>query len=698
MLRCAMLARGALAACAALRQARAQSPEAHDSVHIAPGWDVAQFQERDAPLRFTLDRPLRASDGRLAAIVGHTDLSALLDIRGMQVLLPLRGLRISSGAVQVSVYLITDDDSWARIGEFTLNRLTRAGLESARARPSLSLQSDGQLDAGHPADAPPNGRGRTYQDVALNAGIESALSRSGSSLDIQGLVMGATRASARLRAQQLGERAPAVDLASYTLRFARSGLSVAAGHLALGNERHLVNQFRSRGISAELQPTRALQLSVGVVAGSELVGWSDPLGLSRPSHRVIVGSLGLEMIPSRPGAIRLDLSSLAGSLQPVPAVNQQTITDREQSRGFAWQLSATDPSQRVRFATGLARSRFENPVDPALSGTSVLVPVRAESRAARFGELSLAVVRDARIGAVGANLSIAARHERIDPQYRSVAVPLQADRVQDGLEATGNLDAVQLQYTATRGRDNLDQIRSLLTTESRGQSLSLGIPLAQLVRASAERAWWWPQLAAAWQATWQVGDAPPEDAGFRFSFQVPDQRTDNLTASASWQRSGWSVVWHYAYSSVENRQAEGARPDVITSVLGATVGVNASSRLTLGLDLSTDAQRVAGSGVQARNQRLGAQADWRPTSTSTVIAAFSSAIADDRTSTRRGRNGETRLELSQGVRLNRHSTDGSQLRAFLRYARTDAALRLADRLQPTLRSWTLNSGLSLRLF
>ncbi|MEP6733251.1 MAG: hypothetical protein ABJE10_21590 [bacterium] len=682
--------------CVIAPRAIAQAPPPNP-LCLTADWDQSRYQPHDASLRFTLTRPLRADDGRLAILVGNADLTALADVNGVRLQLPLRGEHLADGDIAVVAYLVSAEGDWTELAHFTLKRLTRAGLESVHARPTVNLQSDGQLRARQSLEATPGAQAATFQNVSLNAGLESALSRDGTDIALQGLLVGASREPARLRAQQLGTRAPALDLASYNLRFTHPGIALSAGHVGVGNQRHLINQFRSRGISAELQPMRALQIGVGVVAGSELVGWDDPLGLARSTHRVVVGSLGLEMVPSQPGTLRLDLTTLNGSLQPAPAFNQQSITDREASRGLGWQLTTSDPSQRIRFVAGIAQSRFDNPVDPSLSGVATLVPVRRETRAAKFAELALAVVRNAKLGPVATSLAIAARHERIDPQYRSVAVTLQADRLQDGIDVSGNVDVLQFQYATTRGRDNLDHIASLLTTRSRGQSFTLSIPVAQLVRA-ADGAWWWPSLSAGWQAAWQVGDDAPENGGFRFPFQVPDQRADNITAGAIWQRSIWNVVWHYSRSVVDNRQTDRQQSDVFANAQGVTIAIVPSPRLTLGVDLSADAQRSMETGAEAHNRRVGAQMDSRLLSSTALNLVIASTVADDRLTTRRGDNLELRAEASQGVNLYRRPQDGSQMRVFVRYARADAALRIADALQPTQRSWTLNSGLSLRFF
>jgi len=116
----------------------------------------------------------------------------------------------------------------------------------------------------------------------------------------------------------------------------------------------------------------------------------------------------------------------------------------------------------------------------------------------------------------------------------------------------GAIDAAQLQYTFSRARDNLAGIPSLLTTRTQSHVVNVALPLAQLLRASQTSVW--PLITTGWQTVWQAGDAIPANGGFRDASQVPDQRTDNVVAAATWQRGSGSLIVRYNRSSVDNRQ------------------------------------------------------------------------------------------------------------------------------------------------
>jgi hypothetical protein len=687
----------ALLFAAALQAARAggQEAAAGDLFWLAAEWDVARFQPYNKVLSFKLSRPLRPNEGRLAVIVGRADLSALLELSGARATLPLRGERFPSGDLDVEAWFVGADGSWRELGRFPLKRLTRSGFESMAMRPRLNVQSAGQLDARLPEDAAPPPRSAAYQDVTGEGGFDGDFAREGWTVSWQGNITGASYAQARLRAAQLGRDAPALDLASYNVRASRGTMAIAAGHVALGNNRLLASQFRSRGVTADVTLARRVTIALGSSAGSELVGWRDPLGLSRPQHRVTSATLGIEAVPTRPGLLRLEVTSLDGSLQPLPAFTQQAATDREQSRGIGAQLALADLSQRVRLTIGIARSRFTNPFDPDLSGDSSLVPVRSETRSARFGEISVDALRNAIVGSVPTNLALVLRHERTDPLYRSVAAFVQADRQQDALEANGSAGVVQWQASASRSRDNLDEVESLLITRTRNYALNAALPVAALV--NAPNAWWLPSLTAGWQGTTQRGDTLPVNGGFRSMSQVPNQRTGNLAIGAVWQRSIWNVNYRVNHSIVDNRQLERTRADFTTLAHAIALGIT-SPHGSVALDISREVLDNLELAKSAVNNRIGVQGDWRPFTHSALSGNVSLSLARDDAATQRARNLELRFEASQGFNAWVRPPDGSQARAFIRFGRTGAALRLAGLRQPYVAQWTLDGGLSLRLF
>ncbi len=665
---------------------------------VTPAWTPDRYRSGRAPVDLTLSRDLR-QDERLAVIVANTDVSAELEVRGRRARYRPTAWRLPTGESEVVAYLVTADGAWQEVGRAPLRVLTRGGLERSRTVPSLDLTSTGQLDqrVPHGDPAPPR---RTYQDLTFRLGLESALSRSGWELAFRGNALGVTEETQRLRWGERQLDAPALDLADYQVRLARGGARLGLGHLATGANRHLVSGFSSRGLMAGAQLWRGAELEAAVLNGSNVVGWSNPFGLAQPDHRLAAATLSLELLPSRPGAIHLDISGLDGSLLPRSGFTQGSVTDAEESRGLGVQVALSDARQRIRVAGGFTRSRFVNPADALLFGDTAVVAVRAETRSARYGELALQLLQGVRLwSGTLASLGAAARHERVDPLYRSIGAWVQADRETNALDLTGSLGPLALQASLSNGRDNLAGIPSILTSHTRARGASVAVPLGQLLGA-APTAWFWPALSYAWQRTRQYGEGVPVNGEFAAS-HVPDQWSTNQTGSATWTSGAWNLAYRWNQSFQDNRQPGRERADFRAIVHGLSLGLPPWRGINGGLDASVERQKNFEFGTTQRTERVGANAQVSLTRTTTLSGALSQAWGYEPFGDQRSRNTELQAELSQGLDLYRRTDGGTQARVFLRYARTRAAFYpLAAGATPSLPRlvWTLNAGASIRLY
>jgi hypothetical protein len=694
VLRLAVALSTGLPVVAARLLAQEATPPKPAEVEVKPGWDPAQVQPYRPTLTFTLSRALTAGDGRLAVLLDAVDLSALVVQRGTALTLSLAREALPDGPLSVAVYLVGTDGIWRERGTFALRRRTRAGLDSAGWQPRLAAQSEGQLAQGG-VPSGPGARPLPFQDLAWNGGLAGIARRGTWRADWQSLLVANARQPLRLRASRLGAEAPVVDLASYSVRLSHRRGELTAGHVQVGNDRLLANQFRSRGLRAEASLGQRAEVTMASVSGSELVGWDDPAGLARPSHRVQLASMALEALPKQPGLLRAELTAIDGSLQPLPAFSQQAVTDRERSRGLGATLAAALPSQRARLTLGMARSRFTNPVDPLLSGTASIIPVDETARWAQFADVAVEALRQRAVFGVVTSLQLAARHQRTDPLYRSVAAFVQADQRQDALDATAAFGPVQWQGSVSQGRDNVGNLANLLTTRSRTRSTSTTVPVATVF--GRPTAWWLPTLTASWQGSGQVGDPPPDSAGFRSPVQRPDQWNTNALVSAAWQRKWLQATWRVNRSFVDNRQEGRESSDFRSAVQAITLNAAPSPQWSVGVDLSDERQHAVETQTRAHSRRVALQGDWRPFASTALNGAWSTIIADDRAATRRGRNDEFRAELSQVLRLRRSPT-APELRVFARIARTRVFTRLGDLLERSTPQRVVSAGASARIF
>ena len=665
-------------------------------VAITAEWDGARWLSPREPWAFSLSRALGPAEGRLAVFVGHTDITALTTVHGTRVAYRPAGVGLPAGETELAVYL-TDSTGWREIGRIPLRLLTASGFERAGIVPRADLVTDGQLAQGRSPDVGEDERG-LHQDVTANLGFDGSLARQGWTLRSRASAVGVSRDEQRLRFAERGLDAPAVDLSDYLLELERGPATLTLGHTGFGGNRHLLDAFSSRGLTAGLRLASGAQLGLAALNGSAPVGWSNPFGLDRADHRIWSAALGVELLPTRPGALHLDATLMDGSVLPIASYRQGVVNDAEESRGLGLQLAASDARQRVRLAAGLSRSRFVNPADTLLSQGAALVGVRPESRTARYLEATVQLLQGRPLSEhIAASLSTGFRHERVDPLYRSVAAQPRADWRQNVVETTAGLGALSIQFSHAWSRDNLGEIASILTSRFRDDALTAALPLGALVRAPAA-AWWWPQFAVTYQVNRQRGEGVPANGGFSPS-HVPDQLNRQANVSLAWQRAQWSLGYRHNVVRQDNRQPGRELADFRSWQHALTVGYTPSPQVTLALDLSDERQRNLELATLQRTRRVGLTGEWRPLAATSLQGFVSLSGADDAPRTQTSEAAELRLEASQGFNLYRRTASGTQARVFLRYARSRSSLdaRLADP-APDQVLWSLASGLSLRLY
>lgn len=692
LLRCAI---AASLLCVGVSSARAQA--APEALNVTPLWSTERFLAGRDALEFALDRRLDSRSERLAILVGMVDVSALVNVRGTRAVYRPASVRLPSGRSEVVAYLVTAGGAWQVLGRFPLDVRTRVGLDEGAIVPSADLSSNGQLDRSEgPAGAADDPR--TYQDLTMRLGLEGTFTRDGWQVTTQGNALGVTKETQRLRWGELQGDAPAVDLSDYRVQLARGPVQLALGNLAVGSHRYLVNSFASRGVSSGIRLGRVAAIEAGVVNGTGVVGWSNPLGLGRPAHRMSSLALSLEMLPNRPGAVHVDVSGFDGSVLPIASFNQGAVTDAEESRGLGVQVAVSDASQRVRFAGGFSRSRFDNPGDPLLAGDAVIVAVRPTTRSARYGELAFQVLRGiALTPSLPASLAVAARHERVDPLYRSVGTYVHADVESNGIELTGSLGPFSFQGALSGARDNLDGIASILTTRTRSRAIHTAVPLGALV-GSAD-AWYWPSVNASWQRVHQFGDGIPENGGFDAS-HVPDQSSTNRVASVVWSHGVWSLTYGWNRSDQDNRQTGRENADFRATGQAVSLGLMPGARFSSSIDASMERQEHLETATTLRLERLGGSSQLHFARHTALSGAFSRSWSRDPFAEQRTRNTEYHLELSQGFTVYGRHDSGTQGRLFIRYARTGAALRPLEPgpFSPPRITWVLTAGASFRLY
>jgi hypothetical protein len=441
-------------------------------------------------------------------------------------------------------------------------------------------------------------------------------------------------------------------------------------------------------------------VSVAALNGSRIVGWSNPLGLRDPSHRMVSGALGVELLKNQPGGLRLEASYLDGSVLPRAGFNQGAVVDAEKSQGIGGRLLAGTRNRRLRLEAGFSGSRFTNPDDPSLAQGDALVAVEATTRYAHYVDLSVGVLQNVQVSpSLPVNLTARLHRERVDPLYRTVAAFVRPDVLQQGVDVQAGFGPVQVQAGHTRAEDNLGRIASILTTETRQNTLTLAVPTASLAGVSAAKGGvLLPGLGYSLAQTHQFGADLPTEGGFSAS-HIPDQLSTTHNANADWNGNGWRLGYRFSHAFQDNRQEGREDADFLNVTNSVSLGVNPWRFLDLGLDLSFDRAENKDTERIDRTQRLGFRGTLRPIQSLTVKASLSPTRTQDADLISRRTTNSINLEAAWSFTLGSGPQTLARGQVFVRYARRESRNRdAAFDLDQENHNWAVNTGVSLTLF
>ncbi|MBL8115303.1 MAG: hypothetical protein JNK60_20645, partial [Acidobacteria bacterium] len=393
------------------------------------------FVPRDAPLLLRASRPLTDADGRLVILIGSMDVSELFARTPAGLSLTKSPVKLPSGSSEVVIFQISDAGESTELSRFPLNVLTSAGLETFELQPRLDLTLAGALDTRDSPEPEVENPRERFQDFTGQLSVQGRLTKQGWTVTSALQATAVSNRQQAIRFGQLGEEAPKVDLASYTVQAQKGATSFTAGTTAFGQDKYLVNQFASRGLVATTGFGGIVDVTGAALSSVNLVGYDNLLGISQRNDRIFAGRLGLELMPKTPGALRVEATYMDGSRTPQDRFQQGVVDDAEENRGVGLRALASLVDGRIRFEGGFARSRFTNPPDPTLNPGGEVVAVQASTKDAYFGVLTADVFRELVLGETArGSVNVVLRHDRVDPLFRSLGATNQADLEQTGLE------------------------------------------------------------------------------------------------------------------------------------------------------------------------------------------------------------------------------------------------------------------------
>lgn len=648
---------------------------------------TADFTDREVlpneKLGINFDREIKADEGKIAVIIGETDLTSLFIFSAQTAEYTPRLAALPSGENKVSVYLVSNDGDWKQLAEFTLKVKTKESAEKAESEtktetaqksveftPNVALNIKGQNQtATFPRESAPERN--PFTDLGGQASFSLKVSRRGWNFNNQFDLAGSSFRQEALRFGELGNKAPQIDLSSYLIELSKGRFKVNFGHVSFGSNRHLINSFSSRGINVTIPVGKQNEISFAAMNGTSIVGFDNFVGFSRRKHSVVGTTFAREFFAERPNGLRVEFSVMRGSLLPLTNVNQGEINDAEKSLGFGFKVIGSDTKQRLRYEFGITRSKFTNPSDPLLEQNLEVTPIREVWRTARYGEISFDFISGLKLWREKEfKLTGTFRHEEIQPLYRSIGVSTQADRNQNQFEISANFGEMNFVYGNLRDRDNLNGITSILKTLNRRNNVIFNIALNSFFTPEKPKKWL-PQVSYTFDKIHQFGAFLPSNGEFRDPSQVPDQMSFAQVFNAVWQFSEkYNLTFTHNRAFQDNRQTGREIADFQSAVNALTLGTKPFKDLDIDLELSRERQKNFEQPRIDRTFRLSTRATWRTPflKNSAFNTNISTTLAGDTNNFNDSRNLEFDVQWAYKFNFGTKKFKKTEAQFFIRYA------------------------------
>ncbi len=666
-----------------------------EAVRLTANFSGQQAVAPNARLELHTSRPLLSNEGRLALLIGNLDVTALCVNEDSLMTYTPKAIPLPLGETSVIVYLVSINNQWTEIARLPLLvEVPKPAAASAKTNdnggastviapptvtvpqkregpapfqfiPSVSVNIKSQSVAlFFPESSRPDRI--NFTDIAVQASLQGNYTTGAWNVQNHFDLVGSSVQKEALRFGELGNRAMQIDLSSYLMQYQFHRATFSLGHVSFGTNRHLINSFSSRGLSLTVPITKRFDVSAAAMNGTSIVGFNNFFGPTRSKHQIISGSIGVELLPKRPGGLRVELGMLHGSLLPLSSFNQGNVSDAERSRGGSIRVIASDKDQP------------------------------------RYLEVSYDLLRGVKLTeSKPLNLNVAYRHERVDPLYRSVATFAQADRLNNQWDVTASISDITFAFDYTRANDNLGGIRSILKTLTRREAVVVAVPTTSLVGDRKKPSVWLPRLSYNFDRVHQLAAFVPINGDFVSPSQIPDQVSTNQGFAAEWQfTSIIRVGYRFNYSFQDNRQAGRERGDFLNEVNGISVGVNPVKTLDLNLDINAERTSNFEQNSINTNLRFGPSVTWRMTNSMVWALSTSTTGAGDRANTNHRRDVDFDILYSwRFLNTEKERWKKVQGQFFIRYANRYASS--SDRLfgfNTFTKLQTFNAGLNFVFF
>lgn len=646
--------------------------------------DSEGWLKSNEPIKVAIDGSNDLTIDNLAFFIGKTDVSAFISkASDGSYVYDSSSLPLPSGENELKIYDKSGSGSdWEELGTVGLNVLSAGGFRVSKFTPSIEINMIGEVSQNTSDDD-----GLLSPDDSNDNNISSSITIEGEHKKSNGLeitsnanVVSASRREAALRFGEKENNAPKVDLSEYVVSAVKGKTTIQLGHISQGDNPLLVDNLSNRGLSIKHQVTDRVSVGLATQSGREITGSDHILGFTKSKSRISTFTVGIDLL-KREGGAKLEVSYIKGSTLAESNFDEGQVPTAERNTGYGLRLTTSSESGKLTTDTAFARSRYTNPTDQTLEfNGEILVDVKRTSSNAFYTNIGYQLLSEKELSkSISMDLSVNLRYAQTDSEYKSLAASPNPDERLKEVGFTGRLGLVEFQLKETRSKDNLENIKSILTTQTNTTELAFSTSLKEMfgVKDDGEPTRvnkLLPSLSISAQKVHQYALNKPktEDSGFNDNSHLPDQLNLTLSNTLEWEFDKWSLGYTTDWSDQNNKQIGRENADFNTLGHQLSLTLRPKESVTLGLSLGRVRTKDVEQSTKRYDNTYGLNLEWQ------INDKFILSADHTRNKSNDSLNIEKTLSTSSGVKLSYQfelpSPTGSKLpgQAFIRYIEQDA--------------------------
>ena len=646
--------------------------------------DSEGWLQANKPIKISVDGSDESQLSKLAFFIGKTDVSAFISkAPDGSYLYDSASLPLPSGENELKVYDKSGGGAdWEELGTVTLNVLSAGGFRVSKFTPNIEINMIGEVSQNSSGED-----GLLSPDDSNDNNISSSITIEGEHKKSGGLeitsnanIVTASRREAALRFGEKENDAPKVDLSEYVVSAVKGKTTVQLGHISQGENPLLVDNLSNRGLQIKHKITDRVSIGLATQSGREITGSDHILGFTKSKNRISTFTVGVDLL-KREGGAKLEVSYIKGSTLAESNFDEGQVPTAEKNTGYGLRLTTTSESGKLTTDTAFARSKYTNPTDETLEfNGEALVDVKETTSNAFFTNIGYQFLNEKELSkTISMDLSVNLRYAQTDAEYKSLAAAPNPDERVKEIGFTGRVGLVEFQLKETRARDNIENIATILTTQTNTTELAFSTSLKEMfgVNDAGEPTRFnklLPSLSISAQKVHQFALNSPktEDSGFNDNSHLPDQLNLTLSNTLEWEFDKWSLGYTTDWSDQDNKQIGRENADFNTLGHQLSLTLRPKDSITLGLSAGRVRTRDDEQSTKRYDNTYGLNLEWQ------INDKFTLAADHTRNRSKDSVNIEKSLTTSSGLKLSYQfelpSPTGSKLpgQAFIRYIEQDA--------------------------